>query len=105
MNKTALKNLATKARNELLERVKLQARKIGITEERIEAADLESSDAIFIGDRQLTDIERKQRDKLIARIKEIGFDRVMEETAYTWFNRFVALRFMEVNDYLPTRVD
>src|SRR5690606_29746766 len=37
-------------------------------------------------------------------INEIGFDRVIEETAYTWFNRFIALRFMEVNDYLPTKV-
>ena len=41
---------------------------------------------------------------MIDRIKQIGFDRVMEEVAYTWFNRFTALRFMEVNDYLPTRV-
>src|SRR5690625_14444 len=104
MNKSALKNFATKARTELLERVELEARKIGITKDKIEEATVESSDAVFINDRQLSDIERKQRNKLIARIDEIGFDRVMEEAAYTWFNRFVALRFMEVNDYLPTRV-
>src|SRR5690625_4016141 len=104
MNKSALKNFATNARTELLERVELEARKIGITKETIEEATVESSDAVFINDRQLSDIERKQRNQLIARIDEIGFDRVMEEAAYTWFNRFVALRFMEVNDYLPTRV-
>mgnify|MGYP001388081590 CR=1 FL=1 len=104
MNKSALRNFATKARRELIERVELQARKIGITKDKIEEASLESSDSLFINGRQLSDIERKQRDKLIARIEEIGFDRVIEETAYTWFNRFIALRFMEVNDYLPTRV-
>lgn len=104
MNKSALKKFATEARKELLERVELQARKIGITEDAIKKADVESSDAVFIDGRQLSDIERHQRNKLIARIKEIGFKRVMEETAYTWFNRFIALRFMEVNDYLPTKV-
>jgi len=104
MNKSALRTFAVNARKELLERVELQARKIGITKDKIEDASFESSDAVFINGKQLTDIERKQRNKLINRIKDIGFDQVMEETAYTWFNRFVALRFMEVNDYLPTKV-
>lgn len=104
MNKSALKKFATEARKELLERVELQARKIGITAESIQKANVESSDAVFIDGRQLSDLERKQRNKLIARINEIGFNRVMEETTYTWFNRFIALRFMEVNDYLPTKV-
>jgi type II restriction/modification system DNA methylase subunit YeeA len=104
MNKSALKKFATEARKELLERVELQARKIGITAESIQKANVESSDAVFIDGRQLSDLERRQRNKLIVRINEIGFDRVMEETAYTWFNRFIALRFMEVNDYLPTKV-
>lgn len=104
MNKSALKKFATEARKELLERVELQARKIGITAESIQKANVESSDAVFIDGKQLSDLERRQRNKLIARINEIGFNRVMEETAYTWFNRFIALRFMEVNDYLPTKV-
>lgn len=104
MNKTALKRFATEARRELLEKVELQARKLGITAESIQKANVESSDAVFIDGRQLSDIERRQRNKLIARINEIGFDRVMEETAYTWFNRLIALRYMEVNEYLPTKV-
>ncbi|MEB7770944.1 BREX-1 system adenine-specific DNA-methyltransferase PglX [Kurthia gibsonii] len=104
MNKSALKKFATEARKELLERVELQARKIGITADSIQKATVESSDAVFIDGKQLSDVERRQRNKLIKRIEEIGFDRVMEETAYTWFNRFIALRFMEVNDYLPTKV-
>ncbi len=104
MNKSALKKFATEARKELLERVELQARKIGITAESIQKANVESSDAVFIDGRQLSDVERRQRNKLIARINEIDFNRVMEETAYTWFNRLIALRFMEVNDYLPTKI-
>ncbi|MBT2571475.1 BREX-1 system adenine-specific DNA-methyltransferase PglX [Planococcus sp. ISL-110] len=104
MNKSALKKFATESRRELLGKVELQARKLGITAEAIQAASIESSDAVFIEGRQLSDTERKQRNKLIARINEIGFSRVMDETAYTWFNRFVALRYMEVNDYLPTKV-
>lgn len=104
MNKTALKNFATSARRELLEKVELQARKNGITADSIQKEELESSDAIFIGGKQLSKEEKSQRNKLIARINEIGFNRVMEEAAYTWFNRFTALRFMEVNDYLPTKV-
>ena len=69
MNKSALRNFATNARRELLERVELQARKIGITKDKTEEASLVSSDAIFINGRQLSDVERKQRNKLIARIE------------------------------------
>lgn len=104
MNKTALKNFATNARRELLERVELQARKLGITAESIQQANVESSDALFIEGKQLSEKERVQRNKLIVRINEIGFARVMDETAYIWFNRFIALRYMEVNNYLPTKV-
>lgn len=104
MNKTALKNFAINARRELIKKVEAKALKIGITEENIKKAQIESSDAIYIDGKQLTITEKKQRDKLIQRIKEIGFKRVVEEVAYTWFNRFIALRFMEVNNYLPTKV-
>lgn len=104
MNKTALKTFATNARRELLKKVEARAMKIGITEDNIKKADIESSDAIFIDGKQLSKEEKTQRDKLIDRINQIGFKRVMEEVAYTWFNRFTALRFMEVNDYLPTKV-
>ncbi|WP_027093448.1 hypothetical protein [Cohnella thermotolerans] len=104
MNKTALKNFATNARNELLKKVEAKAFKIGITEENIKKAQIETSDAIYIDGKQLSITEKKRRDTLIQRIKEIGFNRVIEEVAYTWFNRFIALRFMEVNNYLPTKV-
>jgi type II restriction/modification system DNA methylase subunit YeeA len=104
MNKTALKNFAINARRELIKKVEAKALKIGITEENIKKAEIESSDAIYIDGRQLSKTEKKQRDKLISHINQIGFKRVVEEVAYTWFNRFTALRFMEVNDYLPTGV-
>lgn len=104
MNKTALKSFATNARKELIEKVKAKAFKIGITEENIKKAQFESSDAIYIDGKQLTATEKKQREKLISRINEIGYQQVIEEVAYTWFNRFTALRFMEVNNYLPTKV-
>lgn len=104
MNKTGLKSFAISARKELLKKVQSKALKIGISTENIQKANIESSDAIFIDGRQLSQEERIQREKLIDRIKLIGFERVMEEVAYTWFNRFTALRFMEVNNYLPTKV-
>lgn len=104
MNQGKLKTFAVEARRELLEKVALQARKIGITEDSINEATVESSDALIINGQHLSKYERTQRDKLIRRIEETSFEQVMEEAAYTWFNRFMALRFMEVNDYLPTRV-
>jgi len=104
LNKTALRNFAVLARIELIERVELQALKIGISKEKVADAQIESSDAIVINAKALTDLERRQRNQLINRIEAKGYDQVIEEVAYTWFNRFVALRFMEVNDYLPTRV-
>ncbi|WP_338488266.1 BREX-1 system adenine-specific DNA-methyltransferase PglX [Ruoffia tabacinasalis] len=104
MNQGKLKIFAVEARRELLEKVALQARKIGVTEDSINEATVESSDALIINGQHLSKEERIQRNKLIHRIEETSFEQVMEEAAYTWFNRFVALRFMEVNDYLPTRV-
>ncbi len=99
MDKNAIKKYAVWARNELIARVTQKALQYGITEENIvdTAAD-------NIGGKLLTDTEKKQRQALIAQIKEKGFEQVIEEVAYTWFNRFSALRFMEVNGYLPTHV-
>ena len=57
-----------------------------------------------VGGHLLSSTEKKQRAALIAQIKEKGYEQVMEEVAYTWFNRFSALRFMEVNGYLPSHV-
>lgn len=99
MDKNAIKKYAVWARNELIARVSQKALQYGITEDNIVDATADS-----INGKLLTDIERKQRQALIVQIKDKGFEQVMEEVAYTWFNRFSALRFMEVNGYLPTHV-
>ena len=99
MDKNAIKKYAVWARNELIARVTQKALKYGIT-----AEDPGDPNAKSIGDTLLTDTEVKQRAALIAQIKEKGFEQVMEEVSYTWFNRFAALRFMEVNGYLPSHV-
>ncbi|MGN8764362.1 BREX-1 system adenine-specific DNA-methyltransferase PglX [Hornefia butyriciproducens] len=97
MDKTEIKKYAVWARNELIERVSQKADQYEISADADPNAD--SAHGIL-----LMPAEKKQRASLIAKVEEKGMDQVMEEVAYTWFNRFAALRFMEVNNYLPTRV-
>lgn len=99
MNKNAIKNFATEARRELISRVGQRALKYGISDQEVGNPNDDS-----VGGHLLSSTEKKQRAALIAQIKEKGYEQVMEEVAYTWFNRFSALRFMEVNEYLPSRV-
>lgn len=118
MNKTAIKNFAIWARNKLIADVSYDARLIGITEDGI-AKPLPQS----FGGTQFFDIGTaepysisgeavRQRDKLIEVIQQkekdtdykIAYQYVIEEVAYTWFNRLIAIRFMEVNDYLPSHI-
>lgn len=99
MNKNAIKKFATEARRELISRVGQRALKYGISEKEVGNPNDDS-----INGHLLSFTEKEQRAALIAQIKEKGYEQVMEEVAYTWFNRFSALRFMEVNGYLPTRV-
>lgn len=97
MDKNAIKKYAVWARNELIARVTQKAQQYGITE-----TDIIDANADSINGKLLTDTEKKQRQALIKKINEENFEQVMEEVAYTWFNRFTALRFMEVNNYLPS---
>ena len=99
MDKNAIKKFAVWARTELIARVSLKSVEYGITEGNIEEANVDS-----VGGKVLTADEKKQRQALIAEINDKGYKQVMEEVAYTWFNRFSALRFMEVNGYLPSHV-
>lgn len=99
MNKNAIKKFATEARRELISRVSQMALKYGVSDKEIGNPNDDS-----VGGHLLSSTEKKQRAAMIERIKEKGYEHVMEEVAYTWFNRFSALRFMEVNGYLPTRV-
>ena len=99
MDKNAIKKFAIWARTELIARVSLKGVEYGITETHIEDANADS-----VGGKVLTSEEKRQRQALIAEINAKGYKQVMEEVAYTWFNRFSALRFMEVNGYLPSHV-
>lgn len=99
MDKNAIKKFAVWARTELIARVSLKGVEYGITEDNIEDANADS-----VGGKVLTADEKKQRQALISEINDKGYKQVMEEVAYTWFNRFSALRFMEVNGYLPSHV-
>ena len=99
MNKSAIQKLATWARTELIAQVSQRAYQYGITEEGYGEAD-----AVTVGGRALTSDEAKERGELVAQIRQKGYAQVMEEVAYTWFNRFIALRFMEVNGFLPSHI-
>lgn len=97
MNKTAIKNFAVEARVMLINAVTQLAYEFEVTENGTNDPALES-----VNGRSLTAAEKNQRSQLIANIRQNGFTQTMEEAAYTWFNRFIALRFMEVNNYLPS---
>lgn len=99
MHKTAIKNFAVWARTMLIEAVTQNAFEYEVTEHGKNDPSLE-----LVGGRPLTELEKQQRRQLIDRIGQNGFMQTMEEAAYTWFNRFIALRFMEVNNYLPSRI-
>lgn len=97
MDKNAIKKFAVWARRELISRVSQRAAWYGITEKDPIDEKLQA-----IHGHVLTPEEQAQRRALIWHIRKNGYQQVMEEVAYTWFNRFIALRFMEVNGYLPS---
>ncbi len=99
MNKNAIQKYAIWARNELIEQVKQRAYQYGINDKGYG-----DENASVIAGRVLSADEKRQRREFVAQIKVNGYQQAVEEVAYTWFNRFVALRYMEVNDYLPTHV-
>lgn len=99
MDKNAIKKYAVWARREMIDRVCQKAAQYGITDSEIIPADAISIDGVL-----LSPVVIEQRKALIQQINVKGYQEVIEEVAYTWFNRFIALRFMEVNGYLPSRV-
>lgn len=110
MNKPQIKNFSVWARRKLIETVSYRMSLIGITENGIaEALPQSTADLKFYDIGTATPAEVKGRDiiyrnELAAKVNENGFNNTVEEIAYTWFNRLIAIRFMEVNDYLPSRV-
>lgn len=105
MNKTQLKNFAIAARVALIERVKDRARGFGIDKKTCEGGAVVPSQRFqTLGGELLTQTEISQRDALLTRIQSRGYEQVMEEAAYTWFNRFIALRYMQEHNLLPISV-
>ena len=99
MNKNAIKNYAVWARTELMKQVAQKAYEYNVTESSLPDYNTDN-----VNGRLLTSDEKKQLNELIIEVKKNGYDHVIEEVAYTWFNRFIALRYMEVNNYLPQRI-
>ncbi len=118
MDKTALKNFAMYAREKLIEDIKNKARLIGITEEGIKDPLLQSTKDLKIFDIGEKDTYRisgedvKKYEKLVDELRKrekeadykTAYKTLIEEVAYTWFNRIIAIRFMEVNNYMPDRM-
>lgn len=99
MNKNKLKSYAPVARREFIQVVTERAKVLGLSHDNIEPVEVKGDVAIIAGRPFPLDVaDRRKIIETQVRLK--GFEQVMEEVAYTWFNRFVALRFMEVHDYL-----
>lgn len=109
MNKNIVKNFAIWARKSLIKEVTDKLVLIGITKNEIKDSISKSSDyaEYEIGNLQTYKIyghDLIKREILVKKINEKGFDFVVEEVAYTWFNRIIAIRFMEINEYLPSGI-
>lgn len=96
MSDTAIKNFAVAARRQLLDDVRLQMKRWAIDEDGGVPATADTLQGEI-----LTPQQRRQRAELLALCKAKGEDQLAEQAAYTWFNRFLAIRFMELHDYLP----
>lgn len=118
MNKTAIKNFAIWARNKLIADIQYRAGLMGITAEGIKTALPQSTAAMEFYDigtaepYAITGDAIRQRGRLVEIIRQkerdsdypTAYKYILEEVAYTWFNRLIAIRFMEVNDYLPSHI-
>ena len=99
MNKSAIQKFAIWARTTLMEQVAQRAYQYGITKDGYG-----EENAVTVNGMALSPQEQSQRRELVREIQAKGYDQVVEEVAYTWFNRFIALRYMEVNNYLPSHI-
>ncbi|MGF0052098.1 BREX-1 system adenine-specific DNA-methyltransferase PglX [Catenibacterium mitsuokai] len=99
MNKTVIKNFAVDAHKQLVEQIKVKSYQYSVTDNLCPELNTES-----INGKLLSDVEKSQLNALIKAVNIHGYNHVIEEVAYTWFNRFIALRYMEVNNNLPQRV-
>ena len=100
MNKSALRNFAVWARRDLIKRISDRANLLGVYEDKpTKQIQAETSNG-FVVNGVTFNYKKEMREAFIKRIQQIGYRDTIEEIAYTWFNRIVALRFMEINGYL-----
>ena len=103
MNKAKLKSYAPQARKDFIAAVTARANLLGLSDKagKLEvAASLPQGDVTVIAGQAWPVKVHSQREQLVTRIRKDGFAQTMEAVAYTWFNRFAALRYMELHDYL-----
>ncbi|MEG2017568.1 MAG: BREX-1 system adenine-specific DNA-methyltransferase PglX [Clostridium sp.] len=104
MDKNKIRFFATWARKALIEGVKYRAYSLGIEKDYIRNIEEVQGGFRVEGRPEVFKVSTKHREDLIKEIEKKGFDNVIDEVAYTWFNRLIALRYMEVNDYLPSGI-
>ena len=106
MDKNVLKKFAIESRQELMSKVANKIKTFYIDED---FSKQQNGDIIVLLNEKhslsLSKKEYEDREKLKTRIKELGLEQVIEEAAYTWFNRIIAIRYMEIHDYLPLTKD
>ncbi|WP_339067275.1 BREX-1 system adenine-specific DNA-methyltransferase PglX [Fusobacterium animalis] len=100
MNKSSLKIFAIEARKELMEKMRTRLEILGITENGIEKAKVIGKEVEVKG----TLYPKDSYDSLIRKYKQVGYEELIEESAYTWFNRLTALAFMEANEYIEEKM-
>ena len=100
MNKTSLKLFAIEARNELMEKMRTRLDILGITKKGIEKAKVVGREVEINGSLY----PRESYNSLVRKYKQIGYEELVEESAYTWFNRLTALAFMEANEYIDEKM-
>ena len=100
MNKTSLKLFAIEARNELMEKMRTRLDILGITKNGIEKAKVVGREVEINGSLY----PKESYNSLVRKYKQIGYEELVEESAYTWFNRLTALAFMEANEYIEEKM-
>jgi hypothetical protein len=103
MDKSAIIEFSNTVRDKLNSEVRSQAAHYGIFPKEIHAVE-EHADSVVINGGVFNSKIKNQRSQLVKRINEKGYEQVMEEVTYTWFNRLVALKFMEINGCLPDKI-
>ena len=100
MNKSSLKIFAIEARKELMEKMRTRLEILGITKKGIEKAKVVGREVEINGSLY----SKESYNSLVRKYKQIGYEELVEESAYTWFNRLTALAFMEANEYIEEKM-